>query len=93
MSVVKRRRKRGAPKAGELYQVVHGSNVVAEKTLPAEGAALSFTQGLLSKLGLGKKQQEDIDYVVRLKPVLGPPDDLYLVRLTPEGVILTASLR
>lgn len=93
MSVVKRRRKKSRrPETGELYQIVQGDTVLAEKTLPADGAALIFTQGLLSTLGLSGKQEETVTYTVRLKPVLGPPDDLYHVHLTPEGVIFTAPI-
>ena len=86
-SVRKRRRKR-TPEAGELFQILQDGDVLVEKTLPSEGAALSLAQNLASKLL--KKTEKDIDYIVRLKPVLGPPDDLYVVRVSSEGAILTA---
>lgn len=84
------KKKRRVSEKGELFQVVHKGEVIAEKTYPSEGAALSFTQDLMRALALGEPRDEDIDYIVRLKPVLGPPDDLYLVRLTPEGATFTA---
>ena len=89
MSVVKRRRKkRSGSQYGELYQIVQSDTVLFEQTYPSDGAALSRAQNLLSTLGLGKVQEE-ITYTVRLKPVLGPPDDLYRVTLTAEGVVET----
>jgi hypothetical protein len=84
----RRRRKRSAPKSGELYQIVQDGNVLWEKMYPSEGAVLSVAQNLLVKLHL-RPREENVTYIVRLKPVLGPPDDLYHVVLTTEGHILT----
>jgi hypothetical protein len=80
-----RRKRRGSEK-GELYQIVEGDIVLAEKTLPSEGAALSIAQNLIIRRDSG---EEDIHYTVRLKPVLGPPDNLYHLVLTPKGHVLT----
>lgn len=86
----KRRRRKKQPEVGELFQIVSNGEVLVEAVLPSEGAALSRTHNLMRVLHLGEPREENIDYIVRLKPVLGPPDDLYLVRLTPKGEILTA---
>lgn len=89
-SVRKRRRKR-APETGELFQIVHDGTVLVEKTLPSEGAALSLAQDLMRVRALKGPSEDPIEYIVRLRPVLGPPDDLYVVTLTCVGAIWTTS--
>ena len=89
MSVLKRRRKKRTPKTGELYQILQGKQVLVEQVYPSDGAALNAAQILAAKLSLGKAVERPIEYFVRLKPVLGPPDDLYHLVLRPDGVLLS----
>lgn len=87
---MKRRRGKLRNTKGEAFEVVGPKNEVLIDNAVSAEHALVQAQSLLSKLGLGKTRDESIDYTVRLKPLFGPPDDLYLVRLTPGGAILTA---
>jgi hypothetical protein len=83
-----RKRRKAKPQSGELYELVLGKHVYATVTSPSEGQAVSFAQSLLTSMSL--RGERDKRMIVRLKPVLGPPDDLYELLLTPEGAILTA---
>lgn len=85
-----RRRRKRTSENGELFQIVQGEDILVEKKLPSEGAALSIAQNLASARARKGPSEDPIDYIVRLKPVLGPPDDLYIVRVTCVGAVLTA---
>ena len=85
----RRKTKLRAPK-GEAFQVLDEKGVVLLDDAVSADVALVQGQSLLEALGLGKTRDKNIRYTVRLKPLSGPPDDIYHVVLSREGAILTA---
>jgi len=74
---------------GEAFQVIDPDGTVLVDNAVSADVALVLAQSLLAA-ALGKTREKELHYIVRLKPLFGPPDDLYDVLLTREGAILTA---
>lgn len=89
MPSTRRRRRREKPAGKELWQIVHGDSVLAEIPYSAE-VALSKAHNLLTRIALEcGNPEESIKYTIRLKPLFGPPDDIYHTVLTTGGEILS----